>query len=737
MRENNDPRENRDNKSEDPSDSVNWLDQLASSAGSIWDETDSVAGADLNDNPQQATDDEIPDWLKADLQKDVPVDEDVPNWLVSEIEETGSSLSGNDASDLLEHASDFEAEHGGILPDDDRLALDHSEEPVSEEHFEIMDDGSVGEDESHLPEIIEDGSGTSTGEPPTTKRVEVERIEPDPSDEEGADRMTWIGDLETMPEMELNGDEAHRDSLILDGSEIPKDSSEPLMEKGGVEGQENLYDEVPDDPDEAMAWLEQLAAKQGAPREELPSMFEEGVEIETGEYSTADVSLDEDDEPSIEDLPQDSMPGEVFEEISTENSEQPVTPDIEDTLLYGLSGFTSEDVYDHSGMKPVDDPELAAQDIPEDPDEAMIWIEELSARQSAPTAKLSPRENGMEDDKGGPQLEGEHAVVPEVKEPGVDDFELFGELDEALSWLEELVDLDEGDPAEPVEIIEEQPTPHVVRDILPAVGDASLSDPEFEDQNLIAPEETFSVEDVEVTDDTAEAFAWLDHLAETGSDLPDDLVAPELDDFILTDSVDLGLEASDEEVKDMPTLESQDPVFEPLEDPLPIQANDNEIDMEMAWLDTLGSVRSEEWLAEEEEVPVQKIEPILSSPDAVKSVVTGSLKYVFEVERVDDKPAAEVIDDLGPEEVLSDSQQAQLEMARTALSAGMVEAALEQYESLLEVKTSIPFVISDLEASLEQDGDRLLVQRTLGDAYVQNGQLKKALVVYRQALDTL
>ena len=32
--------------------------------------------------------------------------------------------------------------------------------------------------------------------------------------------------------------------------------------------------EMPDDPDAAMAWLEQLAARQGAPLEELPSITE-------------------------------------------------------------------------------------------------------------------------------------------------------------------------------------------------------------------------------------------------------------------------------------------------------------------------------------------------------------------------------------------------------------------------------------------------------------------------------
>ncbi len=213
------------------------------------------------------------------------------------------------------------------------------------------------------------------------------------------------------------------------------------------------------------------------------------------------------------------------------------------------------------------------------------------------------------------------------------------------------------------------------------------------------------------------------------SDLPADLVASESDEPIIGES--------DQEVLELPTLESQDPVFDTLEDPIAFQANEDEIGKEMAWLDTLGAVRAEEWLAAEEEVPDHTPESDQAVSESVEEVATDFESVMMEKETVEEEISAEITPDLAPEEILREGEQAELEIARSALDAGQVTEALEKYESLLDNDSSIPFVISDLEASLDRESDQLLVQRTLGDAYVRNGQLKKALELYRQALDTL
>ena len=50
---------------------------------------------------------------------------------------------------------------------------------------------------------------------------------------------------------------------------------------------------------------------------------------------------------------------------------------------------------------------------------------------------------------------------------------------------------------------------------------------------------------------------------------------------------------------------------------------------------------------------------------------------------------------------------------------------------------SLPYLIDDLETFYEERGPEPGLQRVLGDAYARNGQLQKALRVYREALDSL
>src|SRR5690606_14043066 len=51
----------------------------------------------------------------------------------------------------------------------------------------------------------------------------------------------------------------------------------------------NLLDAIPDDPDAAMAWLEQLAARQGAPLDELPTVSEVSDDVAMPDWMTRDL----------------------------------------------------------------------------------------------------------------------------------------------------------------------------------------------------------------------------------------------------------------------------------------------------------------------------------------------------------------------------------------------------------------------------------------------------------------
>jgi tetratricopeptide (TPR) repeat protein len=81
--------------------------------------------------------------------------------------------------------------------------------------------------------------------------------------------------------------------------------------------------------------------------------------------------------------------------------------------------------------------------------------------------------------------------------------------------------------------------------------------------------------------------------------------------------------------------------------------------------------------------------------------------------------------------------QSQLESARTALEIGDYDTAMENYKSLLESEQNLPMLIAELETESAKHATVGGMQRLLGDAYMQNGQLQKAIDTYRQALDNL
>jgi tetratricopeptide (TPR) repeat protein len=75
-------------------------------------------------------------------------------------------------------------------------------------------------------------------------------------------------------------------------------------------------------------------------------------------------------------------------------------------------------------------------------------------------------------------------------------------------------------------------------------------------------------------------------------------------------------------------------------------------------------------------------------------------------------------------------------MARQALAKGQYDQAMDRYRSLVEEGQGLGALIADLETATEEHRQPLL-RRLLGDAYMRNGQLQRALETYRIALDDL
>jgi tetratricopeptide (TPR) repeat protein len=77
--------------------------------------------------------------------------------------------------------------------------------------------------------------------------------------------------------------------------------------------------------------------------------------------------------------------------------------------------------------------------------------------------------------------------------------------------------------------------------------------------------------------------------------------------------------------------------------------------------------------------------------------------------------------------------EVRLESARARLQAGQRDEALDEYESLILERERLDTVVADLESVSEQAQTRRLL-RALGDAYMRQDRLQKALDTYKQAL---
>ncbi|MBK9055752.1 MAG: hypothetical protein IPL78_34090 [Chloroflexi bacterium] len=79
----------------------------------------------------------------------------------------------------------------------------------------------------------------------------------------------------------------------------------------------------------------------------------------------------------------------------------------------------------------------------------------------------------------------------------------------------------------------------------------------------------------------------------------------------------------------------------------------------------------------------------------------------------------------------------QLAAARQLLQTRKYDEAITQYSGLLEQSASVSPLITELETVVDSHPAQPLLRRLLGDAYMRNGQLQKALETYRKALDQL
>ena len=623
--------------------------------------------------------------------------------------------------------------------------------------------------------------------------------------------------------------------------------------------------DVPEDPDEAMAWLEKLAARQGAPLDELPSVSadeeaaaapaaaeEPGPSLDAETAGTDDLlhdtdieddalgelddamawleGLEDDDEMSESaaitfateaadeeadesldfDFDFDEEAYDLFEIEETAASDKVATPDtalsaalseeldwleatvgvkedvpaynpeeisisdaelaaaLEELTLLTVTGGTAgavaaaaQDEKDAvetavSAVETVDvlveaaaaeteaiSPDDIVESMPEDPDEAMAWLEKLAARQGAPLDELPSVAQDEYDDLAAATValaaaetipeEADSALEPTVaaqpEEKGGEELTTAVspedmDMDDAMAWLEQLA-------ARQGTSLDELPT--VVESDL----EAEAVPPEWVAQQPTTPESTVPdlVEIPDISDETLDTTPDEDFFAALDEVPAIEGIETELTTVEFAENIDDSLPdwlADDEESKDDPLGHT-------------------------GWLNSLDEPDMDSWLASEAEATMSSEMSIDALPEAVDtdSLVGGLAdtsdleeserkQETGELQMPDETPLfaseldeAQLLADLDLGDFGTGLDQAQLESARNALASGEIEAALDDYQSLVETGDSMHTVIADLERASELHQDKPMIRRMLGDAYMRNGQINRAIETYRNALDQM
>ena len=634
----------------------------------------------------------------SDVIDDVVVD-DEPETVVVQPEPDELSL----ALDRLEQQV---LQEGVVVPDTavfplmlsaDELSLEldwieQAEAAPAEADDSVVETAVVAEEVAEAAEVVED-------------EIDLEAMSDDPeawleqllSDDLDMDIEMAPPPIKPSEDAMFVTDDAPADvaeSDVVETIETEAESPDSLLADVALDG-------LPDDPDEAVAWIDELASDEG-----------EGTIAE--DMLPDDVAGDEADIVSMEDDPEawleDMLSGDL--DMDIEMAPPPIKAS-EDAM------FVTDDA-------------AAAADSDTDTDDQLEIVE--------------PEET-------------ETAVDPESPEDA-DETDAASMEDDPEAWLEDMLsgDLDMDIEMAPPPIKASEDAMFVTDDAAAAVeAEAAEESASFEAEAVVesdALEPDSSSDDGtdiigDVPDDPDEAMAWLEQLAArqgaaidelpTVTDVEAEPVMPawmaddikELEtepDLELADEADLAETA----VSDPSTNELAEP-DEDIDSEMPDwldEGEDNVMTGQTDWLRALPEVDDDmgTWLSAEEEATLA---------DPVEEVVlhdTGPLTA-----QPQPVPQAELDDELF-EPVLEPStgtynvDEEQLRVAQEAMADGRLDEATDQFKELIASGSGMMTLIAELEQAVDNHPQAPAFSQLLGDAYMRNGQLQKALAAYRGAL---
>jgi tetratricopeptide (TPR) repeat protein len=514
----------------------------------------------------------------------------------------------------------------------------------------------------------------------------------------------------------------------------------------------NLAD-MSDDPE---AWLEQL----------LNDDLTMDIEMEPPPIKPSEDAVFVTDDAPAEIVADLQEPVAAIQEDELADVELEGLPDDPDAAIAWLDQMASDD--DGS-----DEPELGAlanaivaqtKDIDLELDNPEAWLEQMLSGDMALDVEMEPPPIKPSEDavyvtddttavEPKPELmEAATDVAETVAEPESEAEIGMGDLsDDPEAWLEQLLsdDLEIDIEMEPPAIKPSEDAVYVTDDGTP---DDVADDDEMLPETTLAPEASLDVSEavetdiiVDVPDDPDEAMAWLEQLAARQGAAMDELpsVTDAEADPILPSWMEQDLEQA-EDVEEVETAVSPDApdaliekeaadedVASELPDWLASEEDEKPIMGETGWLRSLPEIDMDTWLSAEEEATATVSAEEHTIPD------TGPLSAPPQT------PSTEDLDDDLFEPVLEPStgaytvDEAQLSTAQDAMANGRLDDAVSQFKQLVTAGSGMMTIIAELEQAAENNPQKPAFYQVLGDAYMRNGQLQKALTSYRSALDQM
>jgi len=663
--------------------------------------------------PAATAETEVPEWLRGSepSTEAAPTTAEIPDWLKASVSEPAPSAAAPEDVPAWLRADEAPPAVEGSVPD--WLTPAEAEHPMTaEEKAKTM--AATAEE---IPEWMA-AAGWVPRDPEKpldtpTDFVEAEaegEAEPQP---EPAELPEWLQSMkppeELRPPAKATGEapEWLKEAMEGAGEEAPPLAAQPAAELP------NWLAETPAAPqtaatpspadmsgDEALAWLEGLAMKQGAKEEEL-------VTKRTPEVPDWIRKPPAEEETSPAE-PQAALPDWLRSPAEAETAPEAAAPE---------------------WLRAPAAPESAAPPVPDSGDEALAWLESLAAKHGAKPEEL--------------------VTQPEARS------------EEMPEWMRETPEAAQPEP-EPVSAPLPEPALPIPEAEKPDwLKQMEAESDQYEAMAKGAPTQPEPAPAVAAED---EALAWLESLAAKHGAKPEELVTQPEARVEETPAWIREAQAAPEPPAEPAPVEpapaaAPTPEPEPLPAWLTVEPEPG-IPEPPVWLEAAEPKHAPPaaepeplpaWLTEPEPAPA---EPATETPEWIPAVAAPEPIPVAELPAAEQpakpkppakpkagkpaKPKAPRARPAKPAKLRSTEEPAiVLALARQHLSETKFEESIQVYGELIHTGHLLPDVIADLEAAAEKNPGTPELLRALGDAYMRDNQLQLALDTYKRALQQL